>query len=161
MKRFFDKINKTDFCWIWTASKRGKFGYGAFKFNGKVQDSHRVSWQLHFGEIPTGMYVCHKCDNPSCVNPEHLFLGSPKENVQDCIKKQRFKYPERNEFEFKKGHSKSRVLSEDIVLLIKKELVKPRLMTLKEISIKYDVSYQSIRDINCGRTYKDSIYRGL
>lgn len=91
MKRFFDKIEKKKDCWIWTACKRGKTGYGAFKLNGKVIDAHRISYKLHNGEIPKGLYVCHTCDNRLCVNPNHLFLGSPKDNWQDGFNKGRIK----------------------------------------------------------------------
>ena len=91
MKRFFDKVDKTDTCWIWNAGSRSKTGYGAFKIGGKVVDSHRISYMLHYGEIPKGVYVCHKCDNRRCVNPEHLFLGSPKDNWQDGFDKGRIK----------------------------------------------------------------------
>lgn len=91
MERFFKKIIKTNYCWIWTAGLRGKTGYGAFKLNGKVVDSHRVSYELHKGGIPKGVYVCHTCDNRKCVNPDHLFLGTPKDNWQDGFDKGKIK----------------------------------------------------------------------
>jgi len=75
-------------CWIWMMST--VCGYGSVKYDGKTERAHRLMYQLTKGPIPQDMLVCHKCDTKSCVNPEHLFLGSQKDNISDCLSKQRF-----------------------------------------------------------------------
>ena len=87
-ERFICKIEKTNTCWIWKAQIYPN-GYGAFHIDGKNSLAHRASWMLHKGQVPKNKIVCHKCDNRKCVNPDHLFLGSYKDNTEDMIKKGR------------------------------------------------------------------------
>lgn len=89
-ERFSDKFipEPNSGCWLWTAAAT-KQGYGVFNMDGSGIGAHRASWIMENGDIPDGLCVCHKCDVPSCVNPEHLFLGTYKENTQDMIRKGR------------------------------------------------------------------------
>lgn len=87
--RFFGKFKESPSCWEWLAYRDRK-GYGRFMVPGsKTSLAHRFSWELHRGPIPTGMCVLHRCDNPPCVNPAHLFLGTLQDNVRDMIQKGR------------------------------------------------------------------------
>ena len=87
-KRFWKKVEKTEGCWFWRAA-RDRYGYGCIGLNGKVVGAHRISYELHVGPIPIGAHICHTCDQPSCVNPHHLFSGTKSENSLDMYSKGR------------------------------------------------------------------------
>lgn len=90
--RFWAKVEKSDGCWLWTASLVE--GYGRFYRFGSINaKAHRFSFELAAGPIPDGMLVCHTCDNRKCVRPEHLFLGTPSDNMRDAVQKGRLVTP--------------------------------------------------------------------
>lgn len=86
--RFWKKVLKGNGCWLWQGGKTVR-GYGTIRIAGRDGYAHRASWIIHYGPIPSGQYVCHTCDNPTCVNPSHLFLGTQKDNIQDMVNKGR------------------------------------------------------------------------
>lgn len=114
-KRFFNKVQKTSRCWLWTASSNRK-GYGQFGVKmgrWKIKYAHRMSYEFFVGKIPKGFLVLHKCDVPLCVNPDHLWIGTHMDNCKDKIKKGRMADT--------KGQKNGRaILSEDEVRRMRK-----------------------------------------
>ena len=88
LERFFLKVKKTRKCWLWQGGIE-KNGYGRIKIKGRKVGVHRLSYELHQGPIVDGLFVLHRCDTPPCVNPEHLYLGTQKQNIRDCVSRER------------------------------------------------------------------------
>lgn len=96
VQRFWAKVDKSgpNGCWVWIGDRvRGPHRYGRLWTNRRPKLAHRISWEIHVGPIPSGALVCHHCDNPPCVNPEHLFLGTDRDNNHDMIAKGRARHP--------------------------------------------------------------------
>lgn len=93
-------------CWVWMGFRKKEMGYGKIRVGSKSLYAHRVSYESFVGKIPHGLFVLHKCDNPPCVRPDHLFLGTLAENIKDCASKKRISAGE--------NHYKSKV-NDDIV----------------------------------------------
>lgn len=91
IERLLKKTDKTSGCWLWRGASVPR-GYGVIYFNGRQTYTHRVSYELHVGPIPDGLFVLHRCDVPACVNPDHLFIGSAADNVADMMAKGRHRF---------------------------------------------------------------------
>lgn len=145
--RLLDKIEyePNTGCWLWFGgcNERGYgiMGYGS-RGNG-VAKAHRVSWEVHNNEHPGDMKVLHKCDTPACVNPAHLFLGTLKDNSQDCVRKGRNFVPD-NSGENAKWAKLTREQARDI---------KTRRMTAKNFAALYGVSVSTVTMIWAGKNW--------
>lgn len=88
-ERFEANVRRTETCWEWTGT-RNDYGYGMFSVGGVARRAHRLAWErANAAEVPEGMCVLHRCDNPPCVNPDHLWLGTRGDNNRDCAAKGR------------------------------------------------------------------------
>lgn len=149
MKRFWDKVKKTAYCWIWTGAKTRR-GYGCFHLyqeNGKPIHTvaSRYVWELLNGPVPVGLYVLHRCDNPPCVNPDHLFVGTPKENSRDASSKGRLAG-------LRKGKRNASKLNEWHIREIRKRTDMPR----KVLARAFQTSYSNIGLILTGKTWSNA-----
>ena len=146
--RFWNKVNKTETCWIWRGA-HSKFGHGRFKIKNHLFSPHRLVFEWFVGVIPNGMLVCHKCDVPACVRPEHLFLGTYTDNLKDAISKNRRQIPKPLKGE--KSHL-SKLTYNEVVRL--RELNENSLLKKKEIASLFNISGRNFRDIAHYRTWK-------
>lgn len=142
--RFWSKVQKTDGCWLWMA-RWTRHGYGRFWFLRKSVSAHRVAWELEFGAVPSGLLVLHKCDNPPCCNPQHLFIGSDSDNNRDMVTKGRDRHP------YGESHGCVK-LNEEIVMSIRQDS-----RSLRVLAAIYGVDFTTIADIKRHRTWKHII----
>lgn len=137
-------------CWNWNLA-RDKNGYGKAKVKQKDIRAHRLSWIAFRGEIPIGILVCHKCDNPSCVNPDHLFLGSPQANMDDKVKKGRWRGgPDCwDKSRLGAGHHKAKLNEEKVLAM--REMLKDR--GISEVARFFQVSAGAVYAVKTRRTW--------
>lgn len=150
MDRFWSKVKTgdPDECWFWIAGTF-KTGYGKFRFDGKAQKAHRVSYELTKGLLHPKLFVCHTCDNRLCVNPSHLFQGSHSDNMADCKSKGRNKFILPDNSGVKNGMSK---LDSESVSAIRKMIADG--FSDKAIATEFGVIRQTINLIRNGKRWK-------
>ncbi len=129
-------IDKENHCWNWNKCFFNS-GYGRMMFNYINYRAHVLSYLLHKGNVKKGLFVCHKCDNKKCVNPDHLFLGTAKDNMQDCLKKNR------------KSWSGFKLTHENVLEIRNSK------KTILELMRQFEVAESTIRNIKKNITYKD------
>lgn len=147
--RFWSKADKTGECWNWLYSKN-EYGYGHFYYNGKTFTASRLAWKLTNGEIPLGLEVCHICDNPACVRPQHLYLGTHKENMRESFRKKRSRIPGLKG----EAHYKTKLTLEQVEE-IRSECTKG--VQQKFFALKYDLSPSAICSIVRERNWKTKV----
>lgn len=144
IQNFWKSVRKTESCWTWTGMKNNK-GYGFLSVqHGELIGAHRLSWIIHFGQIPDGLFVCHKCDTPSCTNPSHLFTGTASDNMLDKIMKGR---------DYLDGAYKNSKLSYKDVNEIRNIYIGGNI-TQKQLAEKYGTTRENIHYVIKGKSWK-------
>ena len=144
-KRFWDRVDRSggpESCWEWQWAIDSSTGYGQFSFRGRSIGAHRFAWEATHGPIPKGMAICHTCDNRSCVNPDHLFLGTQADNMRDRNAKGR-------QLQGTRHHQAK--LTEDDVREIR---ALRRSLTLKEIARRFNITESSVSNIVRHQTWR-------
>ena len=143
--RFWSKVEvlDPDECWEWQAYRIPK-GYGQFRLDGRNRLAHRVAWEIVAGPIPAGMQVCHRCDNPACVNFAHLFLDTPADNTADMVAKGRALV----------GEDHPQAINDEAAVLKMRELWSTGQRSPAELAREFGVTQSTVLDIVYGRSWR-------
>lgn len=134
----------TSGCWVWIKSRNNK-GYGVTSFGNLKQYAHRASYSHFVGKIPKGVEVCHRCDNPACINPDHLFLGTHADNMRDSVAKGRA----RNQVMHGTDHPMALLTAKDV------KYIRSSHRSMKSMAEELGVAYSVVYDCRNGRTYRE------
>jgi len=139
--RFWSKVIKTDGCWLWTGSKN-PHGYGGFRYCGRLIMAHRFAYEITYRALLPGEKACHRCDNPSCVRPDHLFAGTQADNLADCRRK---------------GRNLTKVSDEDVVQI--RKLYRPKIVPLSKLATTFGITREQVWHIVTGKQRREANVR--
>lgn len=152
--RFWARVKQDagDACWLWTGSRQSPVRYGRLLVEGQRVYAHRFSWILHYGMIPDGLYVLHQCDTPPCVRPDHLFLGTHSDNMQDMRSKGR----QRITHQRGATHYKTRLTADDARALVHLHYAEG--WSYPRLGRRYGMTHQGVLNICHGKTWRAATY---
>ena len=151
VNRFWNKVEKAgrDTCWVWIGARQSTNSYGRMKIDGAIESAHRISYMLEHGRIADGLWVLHKCDNPPCVNPSHLFLGNRSDNMKDAYKKGRAFEPHKHGYvSYGENVSTAKLTNAQA------EMIRESDLRISELARAFSVSRKAIRNVRQGKSFK-------